>query len=125
MATNTTNYNLVMPGYEDTADIQDINDNTEKIDKALGVHDDSIGVVCNGAQCAVAVSSGKFVILRNSTIEDRDDGLYTAAKAIPANEDIDKTYLTAVSDGGLNLIRRVRYMDLTDTTPMNVPSQSS
>ena len=35
MATNTTNYHLVKPGYSDTADIADINGNMDIIDTAL------------------------------------------------------------------------------------------
>lgn len=35
MATNTTNYNLIKPAYEDAADIKDINDNMDTIDGAL------------------------------------------------------------------------------------------
>ena len=44
------------------------------------------------------------MLVRNSTITDITDGLYTAAQAIPANTVIDKTYLTAVSGGGLNAL---------------------
>lgn len=63
---------------------------------------DEIGIVCTGAQCAVSVSAGQYVILKDSTITGCADGLYTAAQAIPANTTIDSTYLTAVSGGGLN-----------------------
>lgn len=60
-----------------------------------------IGYVVDGKQCANAVATGKYVIVRNSTITGVTDGLYTAAKAITANTDIDSTYLTAVSSGGV------------------------
>lgn len=45
---------------------------------------------------------GDYVLVKNSTITDITDGGYTAAKAIPANTVIDKTYLTACSKGALN-----------------------
>lgn len=35
MATNTTNYNLVKPGYDDVTDISDINGNMDIIDTTL------------------------------------------------------------------------------------------
>ena len=60
-----------------------------------------IGYVVDGKQCANAVATGKYVIVRNSTITGVTDGLYTAAKAITANTNIDSTYLTAVSSGGV------------------------
>ena len=45
---------------------------------------------------------GDYVLVKNSSIADITDGGYTAAKAIPANTVIDKTYLTACSKGALN-----------------------
>lgn len=63
------------------------------------------GIVVDGNKAATVVTLGQFVILKNSTISGKVDGLYTAAKAIPANTAIDGTYLTAVSGGGLNAIK--------------------
>ena len=63
-----------------------------------------IGIVVNGNKSAVAATTGQYVILRNSTITGKTDGLYTAAQAIPANTAIDGTYLTEVSGGGLNAL---------------------
>lgn len=102
MATNTSKYLLKKPAYSDTADIGDINDNMDSIDSVLFDHAGSIAVICMGNVCAVSVSTGKYVLLQKSTIAGRTDGLYTAAKAIPANTVIDSSYLTAVSGGGLN-----------------------
>lgn len=62
----------------------------------------AIGIVVDGNKAASAAAIGKFVVLKNSTISGRADGLYTAAKAISANTAIDNTYLTAISNGGLN-----------------------
>ena len=62
----------------------------------------AIGIVIDGNKAASTAALGQFVVLKNSTISGRADGLYTAAKAIPANTAIDSTYLTAVSNGGLN-----------------------
>ena len=44
------------------------------------------------------------MVLMNSTISGKADGLYTAAQAIPANTVIDSTYLTAAPEGGLNAL---------------------
>ena len=68
------------------------------------VKPDEVGIVVNSDQSTVSVSVGQFVIVRNSTIAGIADGLYTAAKAIPANTTIDGTYLAAVSEGGLNSV---------------------
>ena len=67
---------------------------------------EDIGVVVNGnkTKSGVTAAVGQYVILKNSTISNRVDGLYTAAKAIPANTAIDASYLTAVSGGGLNAL---------------------
>ncbi len=83
------------------------NDTVDAYDHCIGALQDSLGIVVNGKQAAVSATTGQYVILKNSTIVDSGtdmlpDGLYTAAKAISANTDIDKTYLTAVSGGGLN-----------------------
>ena len=64
----------------------------------------AIGIIVDGNKAATAAALGQFVILKNSTISGRTDGLYTAAKAIPANTAINNTYLTAVSGGGLNKV---------------------
>lgn len=64
----------------------------------------AIGIVVDGDKAATNVTLDQFVILKNSTISSRADGLYTAAKPIPANTAIDKTYLTAVTGGGLNAL---------------------
>lgn len=60
--------------------------------------------IINGKRCALSVASGGFVLLRNSTITGKADGAYTAAKAIPANTDLDGSYLTAVSGGVANAL---------------------
>lgn len=60
--------------------------------------------IINGKRCALSVASGGFVLLRNSTITGKADGAYTAAKAIPANTDLDESYLTAVSGGVANAL---------------------
>lgn len=83
------------------------NDTVDAYDHCIGALQNSLGIVVDGKQAAVSATTGQYVILKNSSIVDSGDvmladGLYTAAKAISANTDIDKTYLTAVSGGGLN-----------------------
>ena len=81
-----------------------INQDVQRLYAADALLRDEIGIVCTGNQCAVSVSAGQYVILKDSTITGCSDGLYTAAQAIPANTAIDSTYLTAVSGGGLNAL---------------------
>lgn len=69
---------------------------------ALGTLSDTVAIVIDGDQSALGAAVGQYVLLKNSTITGAADGLYTAATAIPANTDIDATYLTAVTAGGLN-----------------------
>ena len=58
-----------------------------------------IGIIVDGNKSALGASTGQYVILKNSTITGKTDGLYKAAQAIPANTAIDGSYLTAVSGG--------------------------
>ena len=110
MAIDTTSYlGLKKPDYSETADIADINDNMDTIDGAMQGIDNGIGIVVDGAKTTFTSGAaiGQYVILKNSAIVDSGttmipDGLYTAAKVIPYNTTIDKSYLTAVSGGGLN-----------------------
>ena len=64
-------------------------------------NNDEIGIVVTGNKTAVGItaSQGQYVIVRNSTISGKPDGLYKAAQAIPAATAIDGTYLTAVPGG--------------------------
>lgn len=78
----------------------------------------SIGRVVNGNKSTTGASAGQFVVLLSSTISGRADGLYTAAKAIPANTAIDSSYLTA-SESGLNALNSkltVKELSLTPRT---------
>lgn len=65
-------------------------------------NDDEIGIVVNGNSSTQGADIGQYVILRNSTIPYRADGLYRAAKTIPANTAIDWSYIGSVDGGGLN-----------------------
>lgn len=78
---------------------------TTPVSQAIANLQNEIGIVCTGNTCAISASTGQYVVLKNSTISGRADGLYTAAKTIPANTEIDSTYLTAVSNGGLNNLK--------------------
>lgn len=66
------------------------------------VTSDEIGIVVDGNASASGASIGQYVVLQHSTISGKSDGIYKAAKTIPANTEIDGTYLTSVSAGGLN-----------------------
>ncbi len=60
-----------------------------------------VAPIINGKQCALGAASGDYVLLRNSTITGKSDGAYIATKAIPANTDIDSTYLGSPITGGM------------------------
>lgn len=122
MSTTTTNLGLVKPAYSDTADVQVLNENADKIDAELWKTYNDLGIVVNGNKAALSAAVGQFIILKNSTIAGRSDGLYKAAKAIPANTTIDSTYLTAVSRGGLNAVQNTITRKIRDYSSVTIPN---
>lgn len=83
----------------------------------------NLDIVISGNKADQTASIGQYVTLQNSTISGRSDGLYKAAKTIPANTAIDSTYLTAVTAGGLNDLKAalldktaIAEMQVSDTT---------
>lgn len=124
MAT-TTNIGLTKPAGTDKALVSVINSNSDIIDSAAGGLMDAIAIVANGNTHA-AISAGQYVYVHNhGTLAE---GLYTANSAIAANATLSTSNLTADASGGLNALNsnipKLKYMDLTDTTPMNVNSKS-
>lgn len=71
---------------------------------AIEQTDSDIAYIVNGNQSTAAISEGKYVLVRNSTITGVTDGLYIAAQAIPANTVITSAYLTSTTGGGLNQV---------------------
>lgn len=84
----------VPPTYR-TATSQDAIDATQ---------DAAIGVVITGNRPSRAVSAGKYVIVRNSTISGISDGLYTSNSALSPSTDVTAANLSAVLSGGLNMV---------------------
>ena len=74
------------------------------VENELSKLQNEIAIVVDGNKSAVSAAIGQFIILKNSTISGSGDGLYTAAKAIPANTAINGTYLSAEPSGGLNVL---------------------
>ena len=73
-----------------------------------------VAPIINGKRCSVGAASGEYVLLRNSTISGKTDGAYVAAKAIPANTDLDSTYLgNAITGGITNDLNGKLIQDLT------------
>lgn len=88
---------------------------TGEIGRAKSVEQDlmeGMAILINGDQSATGAAAGQYVYLKDSTITGAADGLYKAAQAIPANTVIDVTYLTAVSNGGLNSLNEVSYITI-------------
>ena len=90
-----------------------VSDALDNLSGAITQIDNDIAIVVNGKQSSYGATKGQFVLLRNSTISGKTDGIYKAAKAISANTNIDGTYLTAVSGGGLNALNNNYYADGT------------
>ena len=78
----------------------DHNDSVDAHDKTQS----DLDYIINGNSSTVSIAAGKFVSVRGSTITGVTDGIYTAAKAIPASTTLDSSYFTAVSGGALNAI---------------------
>lgn len=101
MSTITTNLGLVKPAYSDTADVQVLNENADKIDSACGKYQNALAIVANGNTHG-AVAKGQYVYVRgHATLAE---GMYTAKSAIATNATLSSTNLTAVSGGGLNKV---------------------
>ena len=71
--------------------------------------DANIGIVITGARPSMAVSTGQYVIVRDSTISGVTDGLYVNSSGgeLSPSTDVTSADLTAVSGGGLNDLNSV------------------
>ena len=89
-----------------------------------------VAPIINGKRCSLGAASGDYVLLRNSTIAGKTDGAYVATKAIPANTDLDSTYLGSPITGGLmnelNSNLTWKYVNRADglNTPISIPSSA-
>ena len=103
MATQTSNLGLTKPAYSETADINDINNNMDKVDAAVNGVQNGMAILANG-NVHSAVTSGQYVYVRNhGTLAE---GLYTATMNISTNATLSTSNLTAVpNNGALNTLR--------------------
>ena len=78
-----------------------------------------IGLLVNGNVPANNVNKGQYVILRNSTISGKADGLYRAVASMTAGQTIDGSYLgNQITIGGLNAVSaKNTTQDATVNTP--------
>ena len=83
---------------------KDLQGEIDDIEIEINTLEDGLAIVVDGDKTAHVggAAIGDYVLVKNSTITDILDGGYKAAKAIPANTVIDKTYLTACSNGIAN-----------------------
>ena len=81
-----------------------------------------VAPIINGKRCSLGAASGEYVLLRNSTITGKTDGAYQATKAIPANTDLDSTYLGSPITGGLvnELNSKIMRQTLYNSTTVQV-----
>lgn len=96
MATQTTNYGLIKPDYEDTVDIGDINDNMDVIDAEMDKTVSSLAIVERGDTASQNIANRSYVIWKGN--------LYTAKSAISSGDALGSSNLQAVSGGALNTI---------------------
>lgn len=94
----TTNYGMNLPGGGDTADQTKFNENTAKIDTALGSLGAGLAIIANRNSHA-AIAAGDYVYIRNHT--SLSEGLYKARSAIAANATLSTSNVEA-ADGSLN-----------------------
>lgn len=102
----------VPPTYR-TAAAQDTIDAAQDAQIDASANANEIAIVITGARPSLAVTSGQYVIVRNSTISGIADGLYTANSALSPSTDVTAANLTAVSNGGLNDIRAISTFGVT------------
>ena len=102
MSTTTANLGLVKPDYSDTPDVQEINQNMDKVDGAVGAVQNSFAILANGNTHA-AILSGQFVYVRNH--DTLSDGLYAAKSAIPTNGSLSTSNLSSAANGGMNALK--------------------
>lgn len=102
----------------------------QEIDAGIGLTgtlSNALAIVVDGNKSTMSASYGQYVLVKNSTIANVSDGLYTATKTIPADTAIDATYLAAVTRGGLNdllggaVIPRLDDHALATTAPNDYP----
>ena len=93
--------------------ISDLNGSVSDLSGAINSVEKYMAFIINGNKSTTAIPLAQYAIVKNSTITNITDGLYIAAKAIPANTAIDSTYLTAVNSGGFNSIRSAAYGEAT------------
>ena len=74
---------------------------------SVDAHDETqsdLDYIIKGNSSSVSIAARKFVSVRGSTITGVTDGIYIAAKAIPASTTLDSSYFTAVTGGALNAL---------------------
>jgi len=111
MATNTTNYNLIKPAYEDIADIADINDNMDTIDGALtdginatkGIASVITGTTNNSGR---TIASGEYFIANGV--------MYKATASIPSGG-VWNNSKEAVSDDLINTLNNNKVPKVADS----------
>ena len=65
---------------------------------------DELGIVIDGNTASINVTSGQYVIVKDSTISGVTDGLYKSTANVSAGNAFTSADLTAQSNGGLNAI---------------------
>ena len=104
MATTTTNLGLVKPGYNDAADIMDINNNMDTLDEAVEKLREGIAIIVDGDTASVAVPAGGYAYIKNNT-HGLVEGMYKNKSSNPfpvAGGTANSTVFTAAQNGAIN-----------------------
>ena len=104
MATTTTNLGLVKPGYNDAADIMDINNNMDTLDEAVEKLREGVAIIVDGDTASVAVPVGGYAYIKNNT-HGLAEGMYknTSSSVFPVSGGTaNSTVFTTVPTGAVN-----------------------
>lgn len=77
-----------------------ITDLSNEVGSVMG----DVAIVINGSTASQNVTTGQFVMVRNSTITGITDGLYTSTSNIPSGSIFTQADLIAETSGGLNTL---------------------
>ena len=83
----------------------DLTGAANELKNTLNSFEEEMVIVVNGSQAAMQIANQQLVLLKNSTVSGKTDGLYRATQLIPQGTTITAAYLSnPITIGGLNEI---------------------
>lgn len=110
--------NLPMSSLDNTT----IKDNIDDTNANLSNLFNSMAIVINGNTASMAIAKNDLVLLLNSTITGKTDGIYNAVNAVSANTAVLPTDITnsGLAAGGLNYIFKKSAVELVENVDFTV-----